>query len=83
MVGDRPRFDGLMVDAHRAMLALDNVTFGGASRATAAAVRDGLRVYSQLVDYRQTERMSAAESSQLQNALDLIRSRLRFFGEAV
>jgi hypothetical protein len=83
MVGDRHGFDVLMVDAHRAMLTLDNVMVGGASRAIVAAVRDGLRVYSQLVDYRQTERMSAAESSQLQNALDLIRSRLRFFGEAV
>jgi glucose-6-phosphate dehydrogenase assembly protein OpcA len=38
MVGDRPRFDDLMVDARRAMLALDNVTVGGASRAKAAAV---------------------------------------------
>jgi hypothetical protein len=83
MVGDRSRFDDLMVDAHRAMLALDNVTMGGASRAIADAVRDGLRVYSRLIDYRRTERMSAVESSDLRNALDLLRARVRFFGEAI
>jgi len=83
MDGDRPEFADLMADAHRALLALDNVTVRGGSKATATAVREGLRVYSQLIDYRQTERMSAAESSQLQNSVEFLGARLRFFGEAV
>jgi hypothetical protein len=83
MTRDQRQFADLMADAYRALFALNNVTARGGSRATATAVTDGVRVYSRLVDYRQTERMSTAESSQLQNVLDLIRSSLRFFGEAV
>ena len=79
----KANFADLMTDAHGAMLALDNVRVGGGSRAAAAFVRGGLRVYSQLHYYRQTERMRVAETSVLQTAMNLIRSRLQFFGEAV
>jgi hypothetical protein len=46
-------------------------------------VNDGRRVYSELLDYRENVRMSGAEASLLQMALDLLRARLRFFGEPV
>jgi len=68
---------------HRAMLVLDNFPRRDGSRAMTVAVRDGMRVYSVLIDYRQTERMSGAEASLLQTAIDLLRARLRFFGEVI
>jgi len=80
---DRPKFDDLMADAHRALLTLDNIAMRGGSKARAIAIRDGLRVYSRLIEFRLTERMDAAESSHLQSAVDFLRARLRFFGEAI
>jgi hypothetical protein len=73
----------LMTDAHRAVLGLDDFTQRDGSKAMSVAIRDGMNVYSLLIDYRQTERMSVAESSLVQAAIDLLRARLRFFGEVV
>ncbi len=79
---DRP-FPVLMTEANRAMVALDDITMRDGSKATAATVRDGLRVYSELLNYRETVRMNMADISLLQTALDMLRSRLRFFGQVV
>jgi hypothetical protein len=83
MKEDQSKVADLMADAHRAMFALDDFTRRDGSRAMTVAVKDGLRVYSLLIDYRQAERMSAAESSLIQNAIDVLRARLRFFGEVL
>lgn len=83
MDGERSKVADLMADAHRVMLALDEFTRRDGSKAMNVAVGDGMRVYSLLIDYRQSERMSVAESSLLQTAIDLVRARLRFFGEVV
>jgi hypothetical protein len=83
MDGERSTVADLIADAHRAMLALDDFTRRDGSKAMNVAVRDGMRVYSLLIDYRQSERMSVAESSLLQSAIDMLRARLRFFGEVV
>jgi hypothetical protein len=80
---ERSRVASLMADAQHAMLTLDEFTRRDGSGAMSAAVRDGMRVYSLLLDYRQTERMSADDSSRVQTAIDLIRARLRFLGEVV
>jgi hypothetical protein len=81
--GEQPTFAELMADAQRTMLALDELSGRDGSRATAAAVGAGMRVYSQLRDFRQAVRRTPMETSLLQAALDLLRARLRFFGEAV
>lgn len=80
---NRENVASLMIDAHGAMLALDNVTMGSGSRATAAFVRGGLRVYSRILDYQTTRPMAAPETSLLQTTVNLLRARLRFLGEAV
>lgn len=53
------------------------------AKATSAAVRDGMRLYSLFLDFRGTVRMSQEENSLLQGKLDMLRARLRFFGESV
>jgi predicted regulator of Ras-like GTPase activity (Roadblock/LC7/MglB family) len=80
---ERSKVADLMTDAHRAVLGLDDFTRRDGSKAMTIAIKDGMRVYSMLTDHRQTERMSAAESSLIQTAIDLLRARLRFFGEVV
>jgi hypothetical protein len=72
-----------MIEAHRVAVALDGVTTRDGLKAKAAALRDGRRVHSELLDYRATIKMTMTENSMLQNALELIRARLRFFGESV
>jgi|HubBroStandDraft_4_1064222.scaffolds.fasta_scaffold359782_2 hypothetical protein len=83
MNGERSKVVDLIADAHRVILALDDFAGRDGSLEIAIAVRNGLRVYAQLIDYRHTERMSADESSLLQSAIDLLRARLRFLGEVV
>ena len=82
MGSNRPDFADLMADAHHAMLALDDVTKRDSAKATAAAVNKGQRIYSQLLDYQRTARMTRAEANTLQTALDMLGARLRSFGEA-
>lgn len=76
-------FVAAMADAHRVMLVLDSHTRFDGSENTARPVDDGVRVYEQLCDYRQTVKMTLMETALLQTALDLLRARLQFFGEAV
>jgi hypothetical protein len=83
MAGDRTTFAELMADAQRVMTALDGVMTRDSAKATSAAVRDGMRLYSLFVEFRGTVRMSQEENCLLQEKLDLLRARLRFFGEAV
>ena len=82
MGSNQPEFANLMADAHRAMLALDDVTKRDGAKATAAAVNNSQRIYLQLLDYQRTASMTKAEANTLQTALDILRARLRFFGEA-
>jgi predicted RNA-binding Zn ribbon-like protein len=81
--GEERTFGELMAAASRAMRALDDLSKRDGSRASAAAVSAGMAVYSQLLEYRRTVRMTPLETSLLQSALDLLRARLRFFGESV
>jgi hypothetical protein len=78
-----PEFFRLMDDAHRATLALDNFLAGDRSGAKSAAVTEGLRVYSQLLDYRSTEGVTLAQACMLETALEALRVRLRNLGETV
>jgi hypothetical protein len=81
--GEEPSFAELMADAQRTMFTLDDLSGRDGSRATAAAVSAGMLVYSRIKDYRQMVRMTPVEMSLLQPALDMLRARLRFFGEPV
>jgi len=81
--GDRPDFAELMIEARRVSVALDGVARRDGPKATAAALRDGRRLHSELLDYRATVKMTMIENSMLQNALDHIRARLRFFGDSI
>jgi hypothetical protein len=84
MTGGQPTFDDLIADAHLCIAALDEFAMRDGGKAAArAAVTNGKRMYTRLLDYRGTVRMSAEENCLLQTTLDLLRARLRFFGEAV
>jgi hypothetical protein len=76
-------FVELMMAAHGAAMALDDVTRQDSSQAKAPALDNGKRAYSQLLDYQQTASMTAIENVAVQTAMDMLRARLRFFGEAV
>lgn len=76
-------FGSLLMKADRAISALDDFTRRDGSRATAQAVSDGVGVYSHLLEYQRTAWMTAAENSAVQSALDMLKARLRFFGQSV
>ena len=82
MTRDQSNLADLMDDAYRALLALDDVAKRDSAKTTAAAVNNGRRVYSGLLDYQRTTWMSKAEADALQTTADLLRSRLRSLGEA-
>jgi hypothetical protein len=81
--GNSPHFAELMLDAQRATVALDGVMHVDGSRFKAATMKDGRRVYSKLLDYQRTVCMTQSENAALQTAVDQIRARLRFLGQAV
>jgi hypothetical protein len=83
MTRDRANFDDLIAAANHAVVALDGMTRRDGCRATAPEVDDGKRAYSQLLDYRGAVRMTMAENALLQDALDVLRARLKFFGESL
>jgi hypothetical protein len=83
MTKDQPTFDDLLAEAHRALLALDNVTKRDSAKATAAAVSDGQNIFSKLLDYQRFACLSRAEASALLKSLDMLRARLLFLGERV
>jgi hypothetical protein len=83
MSADQPHFGGLMARARLVLFALDGRTERDGSRDTAAAVDNGRRLYAELRDFQRSVLMTEKESDALDNALDMIRARLRFFGEAV
>jgi hypothetical protein len=78
---DHSRFDALIARAQHALIALDGLTQRDGSKATAAAMNLGNSVQSELLDYQRTVWMTKEESALLANALDLVRARLKFFGE--
>ena len=76
-------FADLILEAQQATVTLDALTKNDGAKATAAAVGDGRLVYALLLRYRETARMTISEMDLLQHALDMLRARLRFFGEPV
>ena len=72
-----------MIEAHRVTVAMDVATTRDDLKATAAALSHGRCVYSQFLELLATVKMTQPEAHALQNTLDLIRTRLRFFGESV
>jgi hypothetical protein len=83
MAGDFPDFNQLIIEAHRVTAALDDLTLRNGSKATVAAVGDGRRTYRRLLDYQRTARMTRHEAHALDEATDMLRARLKFFGESV
>jgi hypothetical protein len=77
------KFTDLMAEARRAGMVLDAFTMRDSAKAIARAVRDGRSVYAWLLEHQKTVRMTGAESAMLQTAVELLRARLRFFGERV
>jgi hypothetical protein len=79
---DSPDFSALMAEAHRVTVALDGFSRHEGSKAVVEALRDGRRVYEQLHEYLETVRMTPTETSSPGIALDMLRARLLFLGEA-
>jgi hypothetical protein len=82
MGGEQPHFNGLMIEAHRATVALDGVMRKD-GRAFTAAVNNGKLIHAQLLEYQKTAWMTKPEVAAVQQALDLLEARLKFFGEPV
>lgn len=80
MNGDTLKFGDLMADAHRVILALDAVTPRDGSRS--AVIIDARRLYALLLEYLGTTLLSPSEANAVQNALDVIHARMKFFGES-
>jgi hypothetical protein len=78
---DQSGFNDLMIEAQCAGIALDDATTNGSFATVLKTVNQGKLVYTRLLEYQRTIRMTKAEASALQTALDLLRSRLKFFGE--
>ena len=77
------KFADLMADAYRAVMVLDDVTSRDSAKAISRTLRDGRSVYAGLLAHQNTVRMTGAESALFQTAVDLIKARLKFLGEAV
>lgn len=80
MKEDLPIFADLMSDAYRVILALDAVT--PRDGAAGMALTEARRVYASLYDYQRTAWLTKREADAVQNALDVIQARLKFFGES-
>jgi hypothetical protein len=83
MDGDQTHFNGLLIEAHRATVALDGVAKKDGARAFAEAVNNGKRIHALLLEYQKTAWMTKPEAAAVQHALDLLEARLKFFGESV
>jgi hypothetical protein len=83
MTGDIYDFNDLMAEAHRVMVALDGMTRRDGPRATSGAVGQGKHVFKQLLAYRLSARMTRPEAHILDSAVDLLKARLKFFGESL
>jgi len=59
-------FADLMLEAQQVTVALDALTNKDGPKATAAAVSDGVLMYSLLLRYRETYRMTISEMDLLQ-----------------
>lgn len=71
-----------MIEANWLLLSLDSLESRQEAQAFGLMMRDALRVYADLEEVRKTQPLTDAESIRLQIALDRIRARLRFFGQA-
>ena len=83
MSGESLVFKDMIFEARRVTVELDDVTQRDGHQATTAPVNRGKRVYVQLFEYRRTSRMTPQEAHALQEALDQLQARLKFFGQSV
>jgi hypothetical protein len=83
MSNDRPEFADLMIEAHRAMPALDDFTKRDGSKAMNAAVNDGQRVYSQLLNSQQTSRLTMEEANRCKARWTCFGRGCNFLGRSV
>ncbi|MGC2618368.1 MAG: hypothetical protein WA414_04950 [Acidobacteriaceae bacterium] len=83
MTGGPYEFNELMMAAHRVIVALDGMTRRDGSGAASGPVGQGKHVYKQLLAYRFTDRMTRPEAHALDSAVDLLKTRLKFFGESL
>lgn len=82
MSGDA-QLDKLLASAHWAVSALDLAASRDRFKIDGALVGRAREAAALLVEYRNANRLTTAQAGALQNALDLLRARLRFFNERV
>lgn len=70
-----PTFADLMAGAHHVVRELETEK---GLRPSRGAVRDGRRIFRQMLDYRRNSQMTPAEAAVLQVALDLLWTHLRW-----
>jgi hypothetical protein len=78
-----PDFLECMIEASRSLLALNALSARSDARAIREAVDDAARVYEVLLALQETKSPDPGDSIRVRFALDLLRSRLKFFGRPV
>jgi hypothetical protein len=76
-------FSDLIADARRAVVGVDRFTKRDGAKETAAAINKARYFYGKLLEHQFTASMTQAEASALQEVVDLLKARLKFFGEPV
>lgn len=79
----RSEFRDRILEANRAIIALDALEVGHDSLTVSRAVGNGVRTYRELEVIRSTLNATEAESALLQTAMSLLRGRLRRSGRNV
>lgn len=80
---DTPEFVEQMTDANRALLALDSLEPRNHSANVSFTVSDAALTYAKLCVLQENRALGKSESLKLQNVLDRLRARLRFYGRSV
>ncbi len=75
--------DKLLADAHWAVTALDLAMSQGRSGIDGSLIERARETSARLLEYRKANELAAAESVPLQDAIDMLRARLRFLGVSV
>lgn len=81
-MNDDGQLDKFLADAHWAVTALDLATSRDRFKIDGTLVDRAKNAAAMLLEYRSANCLTTAQAQTLQNALDLLRARLRFFGVA-
>jgi hypothetical protein len=80
---NRAAFRDRILDAHRAIVALESIEAGEKAVAISLVLAEGTRAHRQLVQLRDSSNLMPSDAAFLQVAVDLLQAKLKFFGTSV